>query len=321
MKIVILDGFTLNPGDLSWAKLEAFGDLTVYDRTTHNDQKIIEAIDDATIIFTNKTPISRGVLEKANSVKYIGVLATGFNVVDVDAAKELEIVVTNVPNYGTAAVAQMTMALLLELCHHAGEHNYAVKQGEWEKCKDFCFWNSPLIELQGKTMGIIGLGRIGQATAKLSQAFGMNILTSGGRKKPEFETATFKYVELEDLLKKSDVISLHCPLTDETEGIINKNNISKMKDGILIINTSRGQLVVEKDLAEALNSGKIAGAAVDVVSKEPIESENQLLTAQNCIITPHIAWASKESRVRLMDIAINNLKSFLNGNIINSVNP
>lgn len=320
MKIVILDGYTLNPGDLSWERLNKFGELTIYDRTEYDNDKIIDAIGEAGIIFTNKTPLPKEVLDKIPSLKYIGVLATGYNVVDVDAAKDLGIVVTNVPGYGTTAVAQMTMALLLEMCHHVGEHNRAVKEGEWSKSKDFCFWNYPLIELDGKTMGIIGFGRIGQATAKLAQAFGMNILTSGSRSKPELESNTCKQVDLEELLAKSDVISLHCPLTPETEGIINTSNISKMKDGAMIINTSRGQLIVEQDLKEALDNGKLAGAALDVVSKEPIDKDNPLLKANNCIITPHIAWASKESRNRLMNTALENLEAFLKGKPTNVVN-
>ena len=320
MKIVILDGYTLNPGDLSWEKLKKFGELTIYDRTEYDNDKIINAIGDAGIIFTNKTPLPKEVLDKVPSLKYIGVLATGYNVVDVDTAKDLGIVVTNVPGYGTTAVAQMTMALLLEMCHHVGEHNRAVKEGEWSKSKDFCFWNYPLIELDGKTMGIIGFGRIGQATAKLAQAFGMNILTSGSRKKPELESSTCKQVDLEELLAKSDVISLHCPLTPETEGIVNASNISKMKHGAMIINTSRGQLIVDQDLKEALDNGKLAGAALDVVSKEPIDKDNPLLDANNCIITPHIAWASKESRDRLLNTALENLEAFLKGSPINVVN-
>ncbi|MBC8768521.1 D-2-hydroxyacid dehydrogenase [Arenibacter sp. BSSL-BM3] len=320
MKIVILDGYTLNPGDLSWEKLKDFGELTVYDRTEYDNDKIIETIGSAEIVFTNKTPLPKEILKKVPSLKYIGVLATGFNVVDVDTAKELGIVVTNVPSYGTTAVAQMTMALLLEMCHHVGEHNRAVKQGEWSKSKDFCFWNYPLIELDGKTMGIIGFGRIGQATAKLAQAFGMNILTAGSSKKPELETSNCKQVDMDELFANSDVISLHCPLTPETEGIINAGNISKMKDGVMLINTSRGQLIVEKDLKEALDSGKISGAAVDVVSKEPIDKDNELLKAENCIITPHIAWAPKESRSRLLNTALENLEAFLKGKPVNVVN-
>jgi len=320
MKIIVLDGYTLNPGDLSWEGLEKLGDLVVYDRTPYNDQQIIEAIADAEIIFTNKTPLSKGVLQKVPSVKYIGVLATGYNIVDINTAKDLGITVTNVPSYSTSAVAQMTIALLLEMCHHVGEHNLAVKEGEWSNSKDFCFWNFPLIELEGKTLGIIGFGRIGQATAKLAQAFGMNILTSGSRKRPELETGTCKHTSLDELLKVSDVISLHCPLTEKTEGIINENNISKMKDGVMIINTARGPLVVENDLKVALNSGKVSGAAVDVVSEEPIGRENELLKAKNCIITPHIAWAPLESRSRLMKIAVKNLEAFLKGSPVNVVN-
>jgi glycerate dehydrogenase len=320
MKITVLDGYTLNPGDLSWEGLEKLGDLVVYDRTSYNDQQIIEAIADAEIIFTNKTPLSKGVLQKVPSVKYIGVLATGYNIVDIDTAKDLGIVVTNVPSYSTTAVAQMTIALLLEMCHHVGEHNLAVKKGEWTNSKDFCFWNFPLIELEGKTLGIIGFGRIGQATAKLAQAFGMNILTSGSRKRPELETDTCKYTSLDELLMNSDIISLHCPLTEKTEGIINENNISKMKDGVMIINTARGPLVVENDLKVALNNGKVSGAAVDVVSEEPIGRENELLKAKNCIITPHIAWAPLESRSRLMKIAVENLALFLKGKAVNVVN-
>ncbi|PXX22070.1 D-2-hydroxyacid dehydrogenase [Arenibacter sp. ARW7G5Y1] len=320
MKIVVLDGHTLNPGDLSWGKLKEFGELTVHDRTDYNNDIIIKTIGNAEIVLTNKTPLPKEVLDKVPSLKYIGVLATGYNIVDVDTAKKLGMVVTNVPSYGTTAVAQMTMALLLEMCHHVGDHNRAVKEGEWSKSKDFCFWNYPLIELDGKTLGIIGFGRIGQATAKLAQAFGMNILTSGSRKRPELESGSCKQVAMDELLMQSDVISLHCPLTPETEGIINASNISKMKDGAMIINTSRGQLIVEQDLKEALDNGKLAGAALDVVSKEPIAGDNPLLRANNCIITPHIAWAPKESRSRLLNTALENLEAFLNGNPINVVN-
>ncbi|MBD0776791.1 D-2-hydroxyacid dehydrogenase [Maribacter sp. ANRC-HE7] len=320
MKIVVLDGYTLNPGDLSWEKLEALGELTVYDRTEFSNAVIVDAIGNAEVIFTNKTPLPKEVLEKAPSLKYVGVLATGYNVVDVQATKDLGITVTNVPTYGTTAVAQMTIALLLEICHHVGEHNRAVKQGAWMKSKDFSFWNYPLIELEGKTMGIIGFGRIGRATAKLAEAFGMNILASGSRRRPELETSTCKYVDMDGLLTESDVISLHCPLTPDTEGIINATNITKMKEGVMLINTARGQLVVEKDLKEALDLGKVAGAAIDVVSTEPIEADNPLLKAKNCIITPHIAWASKESRARLLNLAIDNLNAYLQGNPMNKVN-
>ena len=320
MKIVVLDGYTLNPGDISWENLEKLGSLTVFKRTAFDTDSIIEAIDSAEVIFTNKTPLPGEVLEKVPSVKYIGVLATGYNIVDISAARDLGIVVTNIPTYGTTSVAQMTFALLLELCHHVGEHNAAVKNGDWTRSKDFSFWNYPLIELADKTIGIIGFGRIGQATAKIAKAFGMKVLANDENIIPELEDELCKYVSLEELFKGSDVISLHCPLLESTEGIINKTNISRMKDGVMIINTSRGQLVVEDDLKNALNSGKVGGAAVDVVSKEPIEADNELLQAKNCIITPHIAWAPKESRTRLMKIAVSNLDAFLQGCPVNVVN-
>ncbi|MBK7637310.1 MAG: D-2-hydroxyacid dehydrogenase [Saprospiraceae bacterium] len=320
MKIVVLDGYTLNPGDLNWDGFQQFGDVAVHDRTDFTPDSVIAAIGDADVIFTNKTPLTKVVLEKVPSVKYIGVLATGYNVVDTAAAKELGIKVTNIPTYGTAAVAQYTFALLLELCHHVGAHADAVKNGEWTKCPDFCFWNYPLVELAGKNMGIIGFGRIGQATAKISQAFGLNILAVANHQNPALESDTCKYVTLDELLAQSDIISLHCPLLESTQGIINKNNIAKMKDGVLIVNTSRGPLVVEQDLCDALNSGKVGGAALDVVSSEPISATNPLLQAKNCIITPHIAWAPIESRSRLMNIAVDNLAAFVNGSPVNVVN-
>ena len=320
MKIVVLDGYTLNPGDLSWESLSQLGDLTVFERTIKEEDEILNAIGGAEIIFTNKTPLTGSLLKKATSVKYIGVLATGYNIVDTGAAKELGIVVTNIPTYGTIAVAQMVFALLLEMCHHVGEHNAAVQKGDWINSVDFCFWNYPLIELAGKTMGIIGFGRIGQATAKLAQAFGMDVLAFDTWQNPGLESDTCRYAELNELLSQSDVISLHCPLMESTTGIINKENIAKMKDGVKLINTSRGPLVVEQDLMDALNSGKISGAAVDVVSAEPIDPNNPLLNAKNCLITPHIAWAPKESRSRLMNTAVENLKAFLSGSLANVVN-
>lgn len=320
MKIVVLDGYTLNPGDLSWEGLEKFGSCTIHDRTGHVPETVIEAIGDAEIIFTNKTPLPREVLERVPSVGYIGVLATGFNVVDVEAAKEQGIIVTNIPTYGTAAVAQYTLALILEICHRVGAHSDAVARGEWTRSADFCFWNSPLIELAGKTLGCIGFGRIGQATCQAAQAFGMNILAFNRSQDPSLESESCKYASLDEVFAKSDIISLHCPLTPETEGLINQENIAKMKDGVIIINTSRGPLIIEQDLADALNSGKVAVAAVDVVSKEPILAENPLLHAKNCIITPHIAWAPIESRSRLMDVAVGNLAAFLKGAPLNVVN-
>ncbi len=318
MKIVVLDGFTLNPGDLDWKGLEAIGELTVYERTPAD--KISERIGDAEIIFTNKTPLVRETFMKHPKIKYVGVLATGYNVVDTQAATKSGVIVTNIPTYGTTAVTQFTFALLLEICHHVWEHSEAVKKGDWTKCPDFCFWNYPLMELAGKTMGIIGFGRIGRSVAAVAQAMGMKVLAYDSCKDASVENENIRYAELDELLEKSDIISLHCPLFDSTKGIVNKENIEKMKDGVIIINTSRGPLIVEEDLVSALNSGKVAGAAVDVVSTEPIREDNLLLKAKNCIITPHIAWAPKESRERLMNIAVDNLTAFLNGNAVNVVN-
>lgn len=318
MKIVVLDGYTLNPGDLSWKELEKLGELTVYDRTP--EDKVLERIGDAEIVYTNKTPLTRETFYKAPNLKWVGVLATGYNVVDIEAAKEKGIPVTNIPTYGTAAVAQMVFALLLEICHHVWEHSEAVKRGEWTNNPDWCFWKYPLIELAGKTMGIIGYGRIGQATGRIAQAMGMKVLAYDMYQNKELECETMRYASLDELLRESDVISLHCPLFESTKGIINKETIAKMKDGVILINTSRGPLVVEEDLAEALNSGKVYAAAVDVVSQEPIKMDNPLLKARNVIITPHIAWAPKESRQRLMDIAVDNLKAYLNGKPVNVVN-
>jgi len=320
MKIVVLDGYTLNPGDLSWDKIKEFGELKVHDRTDFKPIEVLRTIGNAEIVFTNKTPLSKYVLSKAPNLKYIGVLATGYNVVDVNTAKKLGITVTNVPVYSTKAVAQFTMALLLEMCHHVGNHNNAVQSGDWTKSIDFSFWNTPLIELSGKRMGIIGFGKIGQETAKIAQAFGLNILAYNRSKNMELVSDTCKYAELDELLKSSDIISLHCPLSESTQGMINKDTISKMKDGVMIINTSRGGLINENDLKESLNSGKVAKAAVDVVSIEPIKADNPLLKAKNCIITPHIAWAPKESRSRLMQMAAENLDAYLKDSPINVVN-
>lgn len=314
MHIVILDGFTENPGDLSWEPMEKLGTLTVYDRTSYTDQDEIAArIGDAEIVYTNKTPLPGAVIARCPNLQMIGVLATGYNVVDVQAAGERNIPVCNIPTYGTQAVAQFTMALLLELCHHVGDHSAAVHAGRWESSRDFCFWDYPLVELAGKTMGIIGYGRIGQATAQMARAFGMEVLTSSRREREDC-------VDLSTLLRNADVISLHCPLTAETEHLINAHTIEQMKDGVFLLNTGRGALIDEQALAQALNRGKVAGAAVDVVSSEPICGDNPLLTAKNCIITPHIAWASKESRQRLMDCAVENLRAFLDGSPIHVVN-
>jgi glycerate dehydrogenase len=317
MKIVVLDGYALNPGDLSWDRLRELGDLIVYDRTP--EDKVHERIGDAEVVFTNKTPITRESLDKTN-VKYIGVLATGYNIVDAEAAKEKGVTITNIPTYGTTSVAQLTIALLLEICHHVGAHDAIVKKGNWTNNPDWSFWNYPLIELSGKTMGIIGYGRIGQATGNIAQALGMKILAYSTRQNKDMESETIKHVDLDELLEKSDVISLHCPLNEKTKGIINRKTIVKMRDGVIIINTSRGPLIVEEDLAEALNSGKVYAAGVDVVSIEPIKADNPLLSAKNIVITPHIAWAPKESRLRLMNIAVDNLIAYLNNNPVNVVN-
>ncbi|MBI4857392.1 MAG: D-2-hydroxyacid dehydrogenase [Acetobacterium woodii] len=318
MKIVVLDGYTLNPGDLSWDRLKKIGMLTVYDRTTEDE--VAQRIGDAEIVFTNKTPISKEILTICKGIKYIGVLATGYNSVDVVAASENNIVVTNIPNYGTDAVSQFAIALLMELCHRIGDHSQSVLAGDWANNSDWSYWNYPLIELSGKTMGIIGFGKIGQRTGHIAQSLGMKVLAYDMNKFPELESETCQYVSLDELFAGSDVIILHIPLFAITRGIINAESIEKMKDGVLIINNSRGQLIVEEDLKEALNAGKVGGAAVDVVSTEPIKLNNPLLQAKNIIITPHISWAPRESRQRLMDIAVENLAKFLVGESRNVVN-
>lgn len=318
MKIVVLDGYTENPGDLSWAGMEAFGEVTVYDRTPFQDQALIlQRIGDAEVVFTNKTPLNREVIFGASNLKFIGVLATGYNVVDAAAAKEKGIPVSNIPSYGTDAVGQFAIALLLEICHRIGHHDQAVHEGRWGQNPDWCFWDYPLIELAGKTMGIIGCGRIGATTGRIAHALGMRVIAYD-QHSPEIDGIQF--VDLDTLLGQADVISLHCPLFPETEGIINRDIIAKMKDGVILINNSRGPLINESDLAQALNSGKVYAAGLDVVSTEPIRENNPLLHAKNCIITPHISWASRESRQRLMDIAVDNLAAFCAGRPRNVVN-
>ncbi|MDR1586985.1 MAG: D-2-hydroxyacid dehydrogenase [Treponema sp.] len=320
MKIVILDGYTENPGDLSWEGFEKLGKLRVYDRTSLDDNReIIERIGDAEAVIVNKTPINAEALNACPSIRYIGVLATGYNIVDVAAAGERGIPVCNIPTYGTAAVGQFAIALLLEICHHIGHHDKAVHEGRWERNPDWCFWDYPLIELAEKTMGIIGFGRIGQTTGTIARALGMTVLAFD-QYPNESGKSIARYVSLDQLLAQSDVIAVHCPLFPETRGIINKVNIAKMKDGVIILNNSRGPLVVEQDLAEALNSGKVYAAGLDVASTEPVRPDNPLLKAKNCIITPHISWAPRESRKRLMDIAVENLASFIRGKAINVVN-
>ena len=317
MKIVILDGYTENPGDLSWEGFEKLGNLTVYDRTPIAE--IPGRIGDADVVIVNKAPVTRETIAACPNIKFIGVLATGYNIVDVEAAKERGIAVTNIPTYGTTAVAQMAFALLLEICHHVAAHSDAVYAGDWTNNDDWSFWNYPLIELADKTFGVVGFGRIGQNAGKIAKAFGMRVIAFD-----EFENDAGReigeYVTLDELLAQSDVISLHCPLFPSTEGIINKNTIAKMKDGVILINTSRGPLIVEQDVTDALNSGKIYAAGLDVVNQEPIAADNPLLTAKNCFLTPHISWAPKESRKRLMDIAVENLQAFVDGNPINVVN-
>ncbi|MGP8311713.1 D-2-hydroxyacid dehydrogenase [Enterocloster aldenensis] len=321
MKIVVLDGYTLNPGDLDWSGLEALGECTIYERTSLTDvDGIINRIGDAEVVYTNKTPLTREVFDRCPNIRFVGVLATGYNIVDIKAAREKGIPVTNVPTYGTAAVGQFAIALLLEICHHIGHHDESVHEGGWERNADWCYWNYPLIELDGKNMGIIGYGRIGQSTGRIAQAMGMNVLACDSYRNPALESGTCRYVELDELLKESDVIALHCPLTPDTKGIINRNTIALMKDGVILLNNSRGPLIVEQDLAEALDGGKVAAAGLDVVSEEPISSSNPLLKAKNCMITPHISWAPRESRKRLMDIAVDNLARYLDGRMVNVVN-
>ncbi len=320
MKIVILDGYTENPGDLSWGELEKLGELTVYDRTPVNDEaEIIRRIGEAEVVFTNKTPISRAVIDACPNMKMISMLATGYNVVDYAYAGEKGIPVTNVPAYGTASVGQFAIALLLEICHHIGHHSESVHAGNWENATDWCYWDSPLIELDGKTMGIIGFGRIGQTTGKIARAMGMRVLAHDSHPVKE-ANGIAEYVDLDTLLRSSDVIALHCPLFPETRGIINRDAIARMKDGVIIINNARGPLIVEQDLADALNSGKVYAAGLDVVSTEPIRGDNPLLKAKNCIITPHISWAPKESRQRIMDCAVENVKAYLAGAPVHVVN-
>lgn len=318
MKIVILDGYTENPGDIGWDAMEKLGELTVYDRTPA--ELVTERIGDAEIVLTNKTVITKENMDACPAMKYIGVLATGYNVVDIPASKERGITVTNIPAYSTPSVGQHTMALLLEICNMVGHHSEEVHKGRWCNSPDFCFWDRSLVELDGKTMGLIGCGSIGQRVALIAQAMGMKVLYNQRHRNPAIESETCVYAELDELLAKSDVVSMHCPQTEGNTGIICAETISKMKDGVIFINTARGGLVVEEDLAAALRSGKIYGAAVDVVSKEPMRKENALLDAPNCIITPHISWAPVESRQRLMDIAVGNVKAYQAGEAVNVVN-
>jgi len=318
MKIVVLDGYTLNPGDLSWNKMEQLGNLTIYERTAAD--KVYERAKDAAIVLTNKTPISPEVINKLPSLKYIGVLATGYNVVDVEAAKHKGILVTNVPGYGPSSVAQLTFALLLELCQHVQRHSDAVMEGKWTRSADWCFWDYPLVELAGKTIGIIGFGTIGQKVADIATAFGMKIVGESRTQSDQSNRKNFKWVSLEELFQVSDVISIHCPLTPETKGLINKATLQKMKPSTFLLNTSRGPIIVDQDLADALNNNVIAGAGIDVLSTEPPPIDNPLFKAKNCLITPHLAWATKEARTRLMNSVVENVSAFLSGKPVNVVN-
>ena len=312
MKIVVLDGYAANPGDLSWAPLEALGELTVYGRK--KEEKKEERIADAELVLTNKTVLTRELIAGAKQLKYIGVLATGYNVVDVAAAAEMGVVVTNIPAYSTDSVAQLVFALLLEICHNVGRHSRAVHAGRWTSNPDFCFWDAPLIELAGKTMGVIGYGQIGRRVAEIARCFGMNVIAwTRTPRDPEC-------VSLDELLARSDVISLHCPLFPETKNLINRDAIAKMKDGVILINTSRGPVVNDADLREALESGKVYAAGADVSTVEPIPADSPLLGAKNMFLTPHIAWATFEARKRLMDVAVKNVEAFLNGAPVNTVN-
>ena len=316
MKIIVLDGYGLNPGDLNWDGFEALGELTVYDRTLPSE--LMQRAAGAEVLITNKTLITAENMADLPELKYIGVLATGYNVVDIDAAKDRGIVVTNIPAYSTASVAQMVFAHILNITQRVGYYADENKQGRWTKNADFCYWDTQLVELQGKKMGIVGFGNIGQATAGIAQAFGMEVCVYSS--KPQFVLPSgIKKMDLDELFMECDVISLHCPLTPDTKEMVNTERLSKMKKNAILINTGRGPLINEQDLADALNEGRIAAAGLDVLSVEPSVEGNPLLTARNCFITPHIAWATLEARTRLMEIAVQNLKSYLNGQIINNV--
>ena len=318
MKIVILDGYAENPGDLSWDPIGTLGELTVYDRTPPD--QIASRIGEAEIVFTNKTPLTAAVFEACPALRYVGVLATGYNVVDLAAATAHGVTVTNIPSYGTQAVAQYVFALLLELCHHVGYHNQTVQEGRWEQAPDFCYWDYPLIDLEGAVLGIVGYGRIGQAVATRARAFGMQVLAYSPRRPIPPEDGV-RPAALEQVLETSNVISLHCPLNEESRGLICKKTLERMKPGVLLINTARGPLIVEEDLRAALESGHVGGAAVDVLAEEPPRHGSPLIGAPNCIITPHIAWAARAPRVRLMEIAGRNLAAWLRGTPENVVNP
>ena len=319
MKIVILDGHTLNPGDLSWEKLRQLGEVVIYDRTAAD--KVVEHGIDADVLITNKVAIGAKEIKSLPSLKYIGVSATGYNIIDIEAAKQKNVAVSNVPGYSTASVVQLTFALLLELCWHVQRHSDSVRDGKWSRSPDFSFRDYPLVELSGKTLGIIGFGTIGQQVADVGAAFGMNIIGSSRRRTDQSHRINFKWAEISELLEQADVVSIHCPLTADTQGLINKESLKTMKSSAFLLNTARGPIVVDQDLADALDRGIIAGAGIDVLSAEPPEGNNPLFTAENCIITPHIAWATLEARSRLMEILVHNVSAFINGKPENIVNP
>lgn len=315
MKIVVLDGYTLNPGDLDWKQLEDLGDVKIYERSEENE--IVSRIENAEIVITNKTPIRKETMEKCKTLKYITVLATGYDVIDLDAAKEHGIKVSNVPSYGPYSVSQFAISLLLEICFQVGLHNQSVHNGEWTNNADWTYWKTPLIELLDKTIGIIGFGRIGQTTAKIAQAMGMKVLANDKYINPN--VGDVEYVSFDELCKRSDVIVLHCSLNQDNYGFINKESIKRMKKGAILINNARGQLVNEQDLANSLNSGHLFAAGIDVVSKEPIDKSNPLLTAKNCFITPHMSWGSIEARKRIMQVTCENIMAYQKGELINRV--
>ena len=317
MKIVVLDGHAINPGDLSWDALQGLGNLQVFARTAEDE--IVARACDAEAVLSMRAPLSAQTLKQLKKLRYVGVIFTGYDRVDLQAAREMNVTVTNVPTYGTASVAQLVFALLLELCHHVALHSAATRAGEWSRSADFSFWKTPLIELQGKTMGIVGFGRIGRDVAEIATAMGMRVIASDEARKNAPSWPGFRWCEVEELLGRAHVVSLHCPLLPETRGMINAATIGTMKREAFLINTSRGPLVVEQDLADALNAGRLAGAAVDVLSSEPPSLDNPLLRAKNCIITPHIAWATKEARRRLIETAAANLRAFAEGKPVNVV--
>jgi glycerate dehydrogenase len=317
MKLVILDGYALNPGDLSWDSLQQVADVEVHERSP--EAEIVTRAAGADMVLTNKTPLSAATLAQLPKLKYIGVLATGYNVVDTAAARERGIVVTNIPTYGTASVAQFAIALLLELCHHVGLHGEAVRKGEWSQNPDWSFWKTPLIELSGRTLGIVGFGRIGRQTAAIGAALGMKIVANDSSETNAPDYPDFAWKSVDDLVREADVVSLHCPLFADNKGMIHRERLAQMKRSAFLLNTSRGPLVVDQDLADALNEGVIAGAGLDVLSVEPPLASNPLLSARNCIVTPHIAWATKEARSRLLDTAVANVNAFLAGRVQNAV--